>query len=196
MNTFIRYAAILGLTLASAQAQAVEFSFISAGTYGNRHELTGLTITSSAWSNTAAGGQFEAAELNHRDFGMGVTTELKIPTPPTPTPTPSPAEINTTDALDNKGGVNDLILFSFSSAVSLKSLTMYQVGGDSDLSMWAGTGAFSPANKTADALGTASLFENTSARMRSKASTWLPSPEPMTGSRWPPASAISTTLPN
>jgi hypothetical protein len=162
MNTFIRYAAILGFTLASAQAQAVEFSFTSAGTITDT--LTGLTITSSAWSNTAAGSQFEAATLSFATDGMGVYNRTENTNTANPNANPiAGSNGNTTDALGNKGGVNDLILFSFSSAVSLQSLTMYQVGSDSDLSMWAGTGAFSPANKTADALGTASLFENTSA---------------------------------
>jgi hypothetical protein len=152
MNTFIRYAAILGFTLASAQAQAVEFSFTSAGTITD--PLTDLTITSSAWSKTAAGSQFEAAKLSFDTDGMGVYNPTENDK--------SKGQGNTTDALGNNKGV-DLVLFSFSSAVSLQSLTMYQVGRDSDLSLWAGTGTFSPSGLQASSslLGAERQFGNT-----------------------------------
>jgi hypothetical protein len=163
MIAFNRYSAILGFALASAQAQAVEFSFtLGAGTITD--PLTGLTITSSAWSSTAAG-QFETAALSFATDGMGVYN----PTENTNTANANANPIagsngNTADALGNKGGVNDLILFSFSSKVSLQTLTMLQFGGDSDLSLWAGTGSpFSPSGMTVGALGTATLFENASA---------------------------------
>lgn len=156
MNTFIRYAAILGFTLASAQAQAVVFSFT--GDVGKiTDSSTDLTITSSAWSNAAASGQFEAAALSFDTTdGMGVYNPTENDN------VKSRGQGNTADALgNNKGG--DLILFSFSSAVSLQSLTMYQVGRDSDLSLWAGTGAFSPSGLQASSrlLGTERLFSNT-----------------------------------
>ena len=153
MNAFNRYAAILSLALASAQAQAVEFSFTSAGTITD--PLTDLTITSSAWSNTAAGSQFEAAKLSFDTTnGMGVYNPTENDK--------SKGQGNTTDALGNNKGV-DLVLFSFSSAVSLQSLTIYQVGRDSDLSLWAGTGTFSPSGLQASSslLGTERLFSNT-----------------------------------
>jgi hypothetical protein len=159
MNAFNRYAAILGLALASAQAQAVEFSLVSGAVtpeaYGNTYSATldGLTLTASAWSATGRRGAFETAELQIRPgFGMGVCNRDEgIGCP----------DKNNSRTLDNKGAA-DLILFSFSGAVTLKSLAMLQFGGDSDLSVWAGTGAFSPANKTAGDLGTASLFGNAS----------------------------------
>ena len=138
MNAFNRYAAILGFALVSTHAQAVEFSFTSAGTITDT--LTGLTITSSAWSDTAAGNQFETATLSFATDGMGVYNRTEN--------TNSQGQGNTADALGNKGGVNDLILFSFSSKVSLQSLTAYQVGRDSDLSLWAGSGTFSPDDMT------------------------------------------------
>lgn len=163
MRNINRSIAILGIALASAHAQAVEFSFTSAGTITDT--LTGLTVTSSAWSDTAAGNQFEAATLSFAADGMGVYN----PTENTNTPNANANPIagsngNTAGALGNKGGVNDVILFSFSSKVSLQTLTMAQFGGDSDLSMWAGTGSsFSLSGMTSDALGTPTLFENTSA---------------------------------
>ena len=64
-------------------------------------------------------------------------------------------------ALDNKGGT-DLILFRFSSAVHLDNLTLLQFGGDSDLSLWAGSGNLTPANLKPSALGSASSFSNSS----------------------------------
>lgn len=159
MNAFNRYAAILGLALASAQAQAVEFSLVSGAVtpeaYGNTYSATldGLTLTASAWSATGRHGAFETAELNIRPgFGMGVCNRDEGI---------DCSDKNNSQTLDNKSGA-DLILFSFSGAVSTKSLTMFQFGGDSDLSVWAGTGAFSPTSKTAGDLGTASLFENAS----------------------------------
>lgn len=149
MNAFNRYAAILGFALVSAHAQAVEFSFTSAGTITDTS--TGLTITSSAWSDTAAGNQFETATLSFATDGMGVYNRTEKPTP---------GQGNTADALGNSKG-SDLVLFSFSSQVSLQSLTTYQVGKDSDLSLWAGSGTFSLDGMTSSALGTATLYENT-----------------------------------
>ena len=65
-------------------------------------------------------------------------------------------------ALDNKSGV-DLILFSFSSSVQLNSLSLLQFGGDSDLSLWAGTGSLSLAGLKPNSLGTETIALNTSA---------------------------------
>ncbi|HUX29869.1 MAG TPA: PEP-CTERM sorting domain-containing protein [Thiobacillus sp.] len=152
MNAFIRYAAILGLTLLSAQAQAIEFSFVSGAVvpdaYGNVYTTTvdGLTLTASAWSSTGKRGAFETAELEiDSGSGLGVCNrDEKI----------NCADKKNSQALDNKGA-NDLILFDFSSAVSLQSLTTYQAGKDSDLSLWAGTGTFSPDGMTSSAFGTA-----------------------------------------
>lgn len=158
MNTFIRYAAILGLTLLSAQAQAIEFSFVSGAVtpdaYGNVYTTTvdGLTLTASAWSSTGKRDTFETAELEiDSDFGLGVCNrDEKI----------NCADKKNSHALDNKGA-DDLILFSFSSEVSLQSLTTYQAGKDSDLSLWAGTRTFSPNGMTSSALGTPTLYQNT-----------------------------------
>lgn len=159
MNAFNRFAAILGLVLVSAQAQAVEFSLVSGAVppeaYGNTYTTTlnGLTLTASAWSSTGRRSAFETAELEiYQGVGMGVCNRdegIKC------------ADKNYSHALDNNGA-DDLILFSFSSAVSLKFLTMLQLEGDSDLSLWAGRGAISPGGMQAGALGTATLFGNTS----------------------------------
>lgn len=159
MTPFNRFAAALGIALISAQAHAVDFSFTSgaglAQSSGNSYTATveGLTITASAWSSTARGNRFEQAALTLTPgFGLGVCS--------------SQEKANCTarkfaDALDNKGA-DDLILFSFSSAVNLQSLSMIQFGGDSDLSIWAGIGTVNPAGLTASGLGPATLYDNTS----------------------------------
>ena len=159
MIAFNRFAAILGLALVSAQAQAVEFSLVSGAVspeaYGNTYTATvdGLTLTASAWSSTGRRSAFETAELEiYPGFGMGVCNRDEGI---------NCAGANYSHALDNKGA-DDLILFSFSGAVSLKSLTMLQFGGDSDLSLWAGTGAIDLNGMTPTALGTANLYSNTS----------------------------------
>ena len=163
MNTFIRYAATLGLTLLSAQAQAIEFSFTSGAAvppaaFGNTYIATtdGMALAASAWSDTARSKKpradlFESAALSFATDGMGVCDQNGKP---------NCTSKNNDDALGNKG-TGDLILFSFSSAVSLQSLTMYQVGKDSDLSLWAGSGTFSPDGMTPSAIGTATLYQNT-----------------------------------
>lgn len=150
MNAFNRYAAILGFALASAHAQAVVFSFTGGG--GTIADpLTELTVTSSAWSDTAAGSRFEAAAQSFAADGVGVYNPTEN--------AKSQGQGNTADALGNSKGV-ELILFSFSGAVSLQSLATYQVGKDSDLSVWAGIGSFSPEGMTSSAIGTAMLYEN------------------------------------
>lgn len=164
MNAFNRYAAILGFALASAQAQAVEFSFtsgaaVSPAAFGNTYIATtdGLTLAASAWSDTAwskkaRANLFESAALTVvPGFGMGVCNQDgKL----------NCTSKNNDDALGNKGA-DDLVLFSFSSKVSLQSLTMCQVGTDSDLSLWAGIGTFSPDGMKSSAIGTATLYQNT-----------------------------------
>ncbi|MHB1093276.1 PEP-CTERM sorting domain-containing protein [Thiobacillus sp.] len=152
MNAFYRCAALLGIALVTAQAQAVDFSFTPALgtlTQGNGNSYTdtvsGLTITASAWSNANRAGKFQTATLNVANSGLGVCTGLNC----------------TTGVLDNSNGGSDMILFSFSSAVNLQSLGLEQFDSDSDLSVWAGTGStFSPNNKKPTKLGTASLIDN------------------------------------
>lgn len=147
-NAFKHYAVILGFALASAQAQAAEFSF--AATSGTLNDISsGLTVTASAWSDTATGSRFESAALSFSADGLGVNNSSENP------------KANNADALGNKSGT-DLILFSFSRAASLQSLVTYQVGKDSDLSIWAGTGTFSPSGLLTSALpGGATQFDNT-----------------------------------
>ncbi|WP_461577903.1 PEP-CTERM sorting domain-containing protein [Thiobacillus sp.] len=163
MKAFKRYAALLGFALVSAQAQAVEFSFTSGAAvppaaFGNTYSATtdGLTLTASAWSDTAGSKKtrvklFESAALTVApDFGMGVCNQDGKLTC---------ASKNNDDALGNKGA-DDLILFSFSSTVSLQSLTAYQLGKDADLSVWAGIGTFSPGGMSSSAIGTATPYQN------------------------------------
>ena len=161
MNAFNRYAAIFGFALVSAQANAVDFSFtsgtVSSATVGNSYSSTvgGVTLTASAWSSTAwsrtaRAWQFESSTLTVALNGMGVCNS---------------GESNCTtnifeNALGNKSA-NDLILVTFSQAVNLQSLSLQQPGKDSDLSLWAGTGAFSPAGLKASQLGTATPYSNT-----------------------------------
>lgn len=155
MNAFHRCAALLGIALVAAQAQAVDFSFAPASgtlTQGNGNSysgtVNGLTITATAWSNANKAGKFQTATLNVANDGLGVCTSVHC----------------TTGMLDNSSGSSDMILFSFSSAVNLQSLGLQQVGSDSDLSVWAGTGStFSPNNKKPTKLGTASLIDNSNA---------------------------------
>lgn len=152
MNAFYRCAALLGIALIAAQAQAVDFSFTPAlGTLtqgnGNSYSdtVSGLTVTATAWSNANKPGKFQTAMLSVANDGLGVCTTLHC----------------TTGVLDNSSGGSDMILFSFSSAVNLQSLGLLQTGSDSDLSVWAGTGStFSPNNKKPTKLGTASLIDN------------------------------------
>lgn len=154
MNVYHRFFACLGFALASTHAQAVEISFTSAAaipqakgnTYTATDTLTGLTTTASAWSS-ATKGKFAKATLTltqgsglgacRKDEGVDCTGSAFA------------------DALGNNG-FSDVIVFSFSGAVTLQSLTLLQVGDDSDLSLWAGTGTFGAATK----LGPASLAEH------------------------------------
>jgi hypothetical protein len=161
MRTFNRFAAMLGLAVFSAQAQAVEFSFLSGAVtpeaWGNTNTYSatvdGLALTASAWSSTGKRDLLKTAELVILPgYGMGACNRDE--------------GINCTDkgdshALDNKGA-SDLILFSFSRAVSLGTLTLLQVGGDSDLSLWAGMGAIGPSGMPPSALGTATLIDHAS----------------------------------
>lgn len=152
MRNINRSIALLGLALISVQAQAVQFDFLpNAGTLtggnGNTYtaEVAGLTVTASAWSSVA-GNAFGAGALDLTADGMGAYGQDET-------------RKNGADSLGNytAKGVNtsDLILFSFSGKVSLQSLSTYQVGKDSDLSLWAGSGTFSPDGMTA------TLYENT-----------------------------------
>lgn len=151
MHAFYRCAALLGIALVAAQAQAVDFSFTPAfGTLtlgkGNSYSDTvnGLTITATAWSNRNKAEKFRAATLSVASDGLGVCTNRHC----------------TTGALDNSSGGSDMILFGFSSAVSLQSLSLQSLGSDSDLSVWAGIGnTFSPNNKTSAKLGAETLID-------------------------------------
>lgn len=157
MRNINRSIALLGLALISAQAQAVQFDFMpNIGTlttgYGNTYtaQVAGLTVTASAWSSMP-GNVFKAAELNLTANGMGAYGQDEI------------RNSSNTDSLGNRtvksGDTSDLILFSFSAPVSLQSLSLWQTGRDSDLSLRAGSGA-GLANPTA-----LSQFDNTFADM-------------------------------
>ena len=138
MNTFNRFAAILGFALVSAQAQAVTFDFTSAAGSTYTDLVTGLTVTASAWADTAQGSKFEAATLTVAADGLGVCNINQ---------TGCAADKNMR-SLDNDKA-KELILFRFSSTVNLQSLDILQIGGfGADLSVWAGTGTtFSPAGQ-------------------------------------------------
>lgn len=160
MTPFNRFAALLGIALISAPAHAIDFSFASGAgltqSFGNAYTATvdDLTVTASAWSSTGRASQFEQAALTLTPgVGLGVCSgQEKV----------GCTAKNFADALGNKRA-DELILFSFSSTVTLASLSMIQSGGDSDLSLWAGTGAFSPAGLTASGIGPATLYDNTNA---------------------------------
>lgn len=158
MTAFNRFAAVLGFALASTQAHAIDFSFTSgslpSAVLGNSYTATvgGVTLTASAWGNTGLGKQFATAALTLTPgVGLGVCNSLE--------------GVNCTGNANALGNTNavDLILFRFSQAVSLQSLNLQQYGGDSDLSLWAGSGAFSPAGLKASLLGgTTASYSNTS----------------------------------
>lgn len=151
MKNAHQFLTTLGLALIAAQAQAIQFDFLpSAGTLtsgnGNTYsaEVAGLTVTASAWSS-AAGGAFKAGELNLTAEGMGVYGQDEN------------RNISPANSLGNRRAkgvdTSDLILFSFSAPVSLQSLSLWQTGRDSDLSLWAGLDSANP-----EALP---LYENT-----------------------------------
>jgi hypothetical protein len=165
MTSFNRFAVVLAFALFSSQAQAIEFSLVSGAvapeTYGNSYSATvdGLSLTASAWSTSGKHNAFETAELEiYPGYGMGVCNRDEGA---------NCGSWNNAHALGNKGA-DDLILFRFSSAVSLDTLSMRQFGGDSDLSLWAGNGAISLNGMTPGTLGTASLYSSTSSWNTSK----------------------------
>ena len=152
--SFTLRSVLLATVLCSTQAAATEFSFVSgnpADAFGNSYSQTldGLTTTATAWSTTEKSNRYETAELEiFSGFGMGVCNQdegLNC------------SNANNMHALDNKGP-NDLILFSFSSAVKLGNLSLQQFGGDSDLSLWAGSGSLALAGQKSNDLGRATNF--------------------------------------
>ena len=157
--SFSLRSALLVAALFSAQAAAVEFTFVSGNpapeAFGNSYAQTldGLTTTVTAWSTTGRRGSYQTAELEiYSGYGMGVCSRSE--------------GINCSSsgnmhALDNKGA-DDLILFRFSSAVQLDSLTLHQFGGDSDLSIWAGSGSLNLDGVKPATLGSATPFSSTS----------------------------------
>ncbi len=168
MNALSTLTVVLNLALLSTQVhatsttpttpvQGTEFSFLSSPVtpeaYGNSYSATlnGLTLTATAWSTTGKLGKLETAELEiYSGYGMGVCSRSEGV---------NCSNSSNNHALDNKGA-DDLILFTFSSAVKLDTLKLLQFGGDSDLSLWAGNGAINLNGMTAGALGTATLISN------------------------------------
>jgi hypothetical protein len=136
MSAFNRFATLLGLVLVAAHAQAVDFSFtsgvVSAAAFGNRYttSVNDVSLTASAWSSAGRANRFATAALT---LTPGVGLEVCS----------SQEGLNCTgsgfaDALGNQNKkADDLILFTFSQAFTLQSLTLQQFGGDSDLSLWA-----------------------------------------------------------
>jgi hypothetical protein len=168
MNALSTLTAVLSLALLSTQvhaanqtspapAQGTEFSFrsspVTPEAYGNSYSATldGLTLTATAWSTTGKKGALETAELEiYSGYGMGVCSRSEGV---------NCLSKGNNHALDNKGA-DDLILFTFSSAVELDTLKLLQFGGDSDLSLWAGSGAINLNGLTTGGLGTATLINN------------------------------------
>ena len=158
MTAFNRFATVLGFALASTQAHAIDFSFtsgsVSAAALGNNYTATasGVGLTASAWGSTGIGKQFATAALTLTSgAGLGVCNSRE--------------GVSCTGSASALGNTNadDLILLTFSQAVSLQTLSLQQYGGDSDLSLWAGSGSFSPAGLKASLLGgSASTYSNTS----------------------------------
>jgi hypothetical protein len=146
--------------LPATQDAGTEFSFTSGNPapeiFGNSYSQTvnGLTTTATAWSTTGRGNRYESAELEiYNGFGMGVCNRNEGV---------NCSSFGNMHTLDNKSGV-DLILFRFSQAVQLNSLNLLQFGGDSDLSLWAGTGSLNLAGLKSNSLGAETLALNSSA---------------------------------
>ena len=161
MTAFNRIIAILGLVLASTQAQAVpiSFSFVSGlGTLtqgsGNSYTYTdptsGVALTATGWWTQFKANRslnFTAATLtSDPSYGLGVCSGTCA-----------------TTTLDNASGGSGMILFSFSAPVSLQTLNLQQFNFDSDLSVWAGTGALKASSTSPSKLGISTEFSNTNA---------------------------------
>jgi MYXO-CTERM domain-containing protein len=157
--SFSLHSVLLATALLSAQtAAATEFSFLSgnpADAFGNSYSQTvdGLTVTASAWSTTGLGNRYQTAELEiFSGYGMGVCNRdegLDC------------SNFDNMHALDNRGA-DDLIVFSFSKTVQLRQLSLQQFGGDSDLSLWAGSGSLNLAGQKTNDLGWAMAVTNRS----------------------------------
>ena len=159
--SFTLRSALLATVLLSTQAAATEFSFLAGNpapeAFGNSFSqtLNGLTATATAVSTLGKkdADPYETAELEiYSGIGMGVCNRSEGL---------NCSNSGNMHALDNEGGI-DLILFRFSSSVRLNSLTLLQLGGDSDLSLWAGTGSQSLADLKTSSLGRTTLADNTS----------------------------------
>lgn len=156
--SFTLRSVLLATVLFSTQAAATEFTFVSgnpADAFGNSYSQTldGLTTTATAWSTTGKGGRYETAELEiFSGFGMGVCNREEGL---------NCSNANNMHALDNRGST-DLVLFSFSNAVTLGNLSLQQFGGDSDLSLWAGSGSLVLAGQKSNDLGRALTAINVS----------------------------------
>lgn len=168
MNALSTLTVVLSLALPGTQVHAANpgpltpvqgtgFSFLSSPVtpeaYGNSYSATldGLTLTVTAWSATGKHGSLETAELEiYPGYGMGVCSRSEGV---------NCSNRGNNHALDNQGA-DDLILFTFSSAVKLDTLNLLQFGGDSDLSLWAGSGAINLNGMTTGALGTTTLIGN------------------------------------
>ena len=157
MSTTLR-SVLLATALLSTQAvAATKFSLISgnpADAFGNSHSQTvgGLTVKASAWSTTAHGNRYQTAELEiFSGYGMGVCNrdeELDC------------SSSGNMQVLDNSGA--DLILSSLSSSVKLRQLSLQQFGGDSDLSLWAGSGNLNLEGQKTNNLGWGLAVTNSS----------------------------------
>jgi len=164
--SFTLRSTLLGLALFSTQAAAVEFSFLSSipasTAFGNSYTQTldSLSVTATAWSTTGAKGKYETAALGIYDgWGMGVCNRIEGV---------SCSDTNMMHTLNNRDA-DDLILFTFSQRVSLGNLSLRQFGidyntqGDSDLSLWAGSGTPNLLGTAPSSLGTQTPFINNKA---------------------------------
>ncbi len=157
MKTSNKLIATLTFALISTQIHAVQFSFLQSPvtpkTFGNSYSATvnAITLSATAWSTTGSGGKFQTAELEiYPGYGMGVCNRDEGV---------NCSSGGNNHALDNHGA-DDLILFSFSSAVKLDTLKLLQFGGDSDLNLWAGSGIINLNGVAPSALGSATLITN------------------------------------
>jgi len=123
-----------GLT---APKQCLEFDFSGntgvSGAYGNMRTYTnnGVSVNVTAFSRDKASGAFATAYLGAYGGGLGVTDR-------------SESGSGDTHTVDNLGGRDNYVMFTFNQTVTLDSAYLGYVVGDSDIQVWIGNfaGAF------------------------------------------------------
>lgn len=118
--------------LSAFTTSRVEFDFngnsASSGAYGNSRSFTenGISVNVSAFSRDANNGEWSTSYLGSFSGGLGVTNREE-------------SGSGSTHTVDNRGDVDDYVLFEFDQAVTVDSAFLGYVYKDSDMSVWIGT---------------------------------------------------------